>query len=124
MKQLKNKSGILLALVLGLMPMQLVQAQEQRKMADSHVMTFSQVRVEVISVDEEVPNQGLLRMVGECDPCGLALKFDDGTNLVTPFYRGEMDTDVLRDQQFAYAVVKLNTSSFEVLEINYMSVEY
>tara|TARA_R110002073_G_scaffold88033_1_gene209044 strand:- start:793 stop:1164 length:372 start_codon:yes stop_codon:yes gene_type:complete len=97
---------------------------QDRKIANSPLMHVDQVRVTIISTDENQPNQGTLRLVGDCEVCDQTLRFDDGTELVTPFYRGEMDTEVLEEQQFAYAVVRLNRSSGEVLEINYMTAEY
>jgi hypothetical protein len=123
MKHARQKFSLPGFLLAGCIAMSPVLAQD-RKIANSPLTYVDQVRVAIISTDEDLPNQGTLRLVGDCEFCGQSLRFDDGTELVTPFYQGEMDVEILEEQQFAYALVRLNTSSGEVLEINYMPVEY
>lgn len=123
MKHSGYKYSLLSILLAGCLALPTAFAQD-RKIANSPLMHVEEVRVAIISTDEDLPNQGTLRLVGDCEVCGQTLRFDDGTELVTPFYEGQMDVEVLEEQQFAYAIVRLNQSSGEVLEINYMSVEY
>lgn len=119
----RSKFSLFICLMAGCVALSSAYAQDY-KIANSPLIHIDQVRVEIISTEEDLPNQGTLRLVGDCEVCGEELRFDDGTRLVTPFYQGEMDAEVLEEQMFAYAVVRLNKTSGEVLEINYMSAEY
>jgi|GEM_PF-2982337 len=123
MRHSGSKFSILGALVIACVLFIPVHAQDF-KIANSPLVHIDQVRVEILSTEEGLPNQGTLRLIGECEFCGEELRFDDGTLLVTPFYQGDMDTEVLENQMFAYALIRLNKTSREVLEINYMPAEY
>ena len=94
-----------------------ILAQAQMMSAKVHMRD---VLVQVVQVNDLPYPSGTIRIVGECSQCGKKFRFHEGTNLVTPFYDGDMNLDQLDRFRLAKARVILNTSSEIITDILYV----
>jgi len=78
------------------------------------------VDLHVVSVDSTSPSRGEIRVTGDCVYCGNTYRFNSGTSLETPFYKGVVDVSELEKMRFSKAYIVLNTSSGTILDIYYV----
>lgn len=107
-----------LSLLLAIAAPGALQADPARSM--SAKLHMRDVLVQVVKVNDLPYPSGSIRLQGECSQCGKVFRFHEGTNLVTPFYDGEIDLEVLDRLRLARARVILNTSSEIITDILYV----